>query len=272
MVRQAAVAGQFYSSRGPSLRAEVERCFLSPIGPGKLPPHPHDGPRKIVGAMVPHAGLVYSGPVAAHAYCAIAKDGLPEVFVVIGPNHHGVGKGVATTDEDFDTPMGRVKVDKEIVSKLKGVVELDRSAHVYEHSIEVQLPFLQYLDPNISFVPIAMAFQDYDTAVELAKSVRKAAEGRDVMILASSDMSHYVTPHQAKVDDTKVLDKVLNLDAKGVYDAVRKYDVSMCGYGPTMAMILASEGKSAKLLKYANSGDVQAMDRVVAYASVAVYR
>ncbi len=136
----------------------------------------------------------------------------------------------------------------------------------------MQLPFLQYLDPNINFVPISMAFQDYETAVEVAKSVRKAMEGRDVMILASSDFSHYVPPDQAKLDDTKVMDKIIDLDAKGVYDTVRKYDVTMCGYGPIMTMLLASEGKSAKLLKYANSGDVQAMDRVVAYASVAVYR
>jgi len=272
MVRQAAVAGQFYASRSSSLRAEVERCFLSPLGPGKLPPHPIDGPRKIVGAMVPHAGLVYSGPVAAHAYCALAKDGMPDTFVVIGPNHHGVGKGVATTDEDFETPMGTVQVDKGIVSKLKGVVELDRTAHLYEHSIEVQLPFLQYLDPKATFVPIAMAYQDYETAVEVARSLRGAIEGRDVVILASSDMSHYVSPHQAKVDDTKVIDKILDLDAKGIYDAVQRYQVSMCGYGPTMAMVMACGGKSAKLLKYANSGDVQTMDRVVAYASIAVYR
>lgn len=207
MVRSAAVAGQFYAAKAPTLRAEVERCFLSPIGPGHLPKVNQFGPRNIIGAQVPHAGLIYSGPVAAHVFNALAEDGLPETAIIIGPNHHGVGRGVAVSDEDFMTPFGQVSSDRSIISKLKGVVELDRSAHFYEHSIEVQLPFLQYLKPDIKIVPIAMGFQDYETAKELAASLKGAIQGKDVIILASSDMSHYVSPKVAQELDSKVLTK-----------------------------------------------------------------
>ncbi|HSV42297.1 MAG TPA: AmmeMemoRadiSam system protein B [Methanomassiliicoccales archaeon] len=268
MVRNAAVAGQFYAARAPTLRSEVERCFLSPLGPGYLPKVTVPGKRTILGAMVPHAGLVYSGPVAAHVYNAMAEDGLPGTVIIIGPNHHGVGKGVAVSDEDFSTPFGQVSVDKEIVSRLKGVVELDRSAHIYEHSIEVQLPFLQYIGPDIRIVPIAMGFQDYETAKELASSLRDAIRGKDVVVLASSDMSHYVTPKVAKELDSMVLDKILAMDAKGVYDTVIRHDVSMCGFGPVMSMMMTIDGGTAKLMKYANSGDVHYMQQVVGYAGV----
>ncbi|QLH74763.1 MAG: MEMO1 family protein [Methanomassiliicoccales archaeon] len=272
MVRRPAVAGQFYSSRAASLRAEVEGCFLSPIGPGMLPKLALNGPRRIVGAMVPHAGLMYSGPVAAHVYNAIASDGFPETFVIIGPNHHGVGKGVAVSTEDFETPLGEVKVDRELVSRLRGVVEQDRVAHMYEHSIEVQLPFLQYIRPDIKLVAISMGYQDHETAKELASSIRRAAEGKDIIVLASSDMSHYVPPSTAKGMDSKVIERILALDAKGVYDAVNRLGVSMCGYGPAMAMLMASDGSKAELLKYATSGDVTPMQQVVGYAGIVVYR
>ena len=148
MVRYPAVAGQFYAGKEASLRREVEACFNSPIGPGHLPKL-ESGPRNIVGAVVPHAGLAYSGPVAAHVYAALAKDGFPGTFVIVGPNHNGIGAGVATTEEDFETPFGVVSIDQDIVSKLKGVVENDPVSHRFEHSIEVQLPFLQYIKRDI---------------------------------------------------------------------------------------------------------------------------
>jgi len=272
MVRRAAVAGQFYSAKASSLRAEIEGCFMSPIGPGSLPKLSEHGERRLAGAMVPHAGFMYSGPVAAHVYSAIAADGFPGTFIIIGPNHHGVGRGVAVSTEDFETPLGKVEVDNEIVSKLKGVVEPDRAAHVYEHSIEVQLPFLQYIRPSFKLVAISMGYQDYETAAELASSIIKATEGKDVFILASSDMSHYIPPEMAKSIDSKVIEKIVALDPKGVYDTVRGLDVSMCGYGPAMAMLMAAKGSKAKLLKYATSGDVSPMDEVVGYAGVVVYK
>jgi MEMO1 family protein len=271
MVRYPAVAGQFYAGKEASLRREVEACFNSPIGPGHLPKL-EPGPRNIVGAVVPHAGLVYSGPVAAHVYDAIAKDGFPETFVIIGPNHNGIGAGVATTAEDFETPFGLVSIDQDIVSKLKGVIYNDPVSHRFEHSIEVQLPFLQYIKRGIKIVPISMGFQDYETAVETAKAIRKATAGHDVVIIASSDFSHYIPPEKARQLDTKVIERILAMDPKGMYGAVTSNDVTMCGYGPVMTMLLACEGKEAKLLKYANSGDVRPMDTVVGYAGMIVTR
>jgi MEMO1 family protein len=270
MVRRPAVAGQFYASREATLRAEVERCFLSPIGPGHLPKLNQDGPRKIAGIMVPHAGLVYSGPVAAHAYAALAEDGFPETIVIIGPNHHGRGKGIAVSDEDFETPLGVSKVDHEILARLKGVVEVDRAAHAAEHSLEVQLPFIQYIKPDTKIVAIAMGYQDPETSAEVAKSVKKAISGRDVVVLASSDMSHYVSPEIAREKDMGVISKLLDMDVAGVYRQVVDMDVSMCGYGPVMAMLGAVDGKEIRLLRYANSGDVTPMKEVVGYASMIV--
>lgn len=270
MVRRPAVAGQFYSAKEQALRSEVERCFLSPIGPGHLPKLNPSGPRRIVGAMVPHAGLVYSGPVAAHVFAELAEDGFPETIVIIGPNHHGQGKGVAVSDEDFDTPLGTCPVDRDIVSRLKGIVEVDRRAHLYEHSLEVQLPFIQYIRPETKIVAIAMGYQDEGTAQELAKSVRNAIEGKDVVVLASSDMSHYVPANVAKEKDMAVLTKLIGMDPEGAYRHVMKLDVSMCGYGPVLAMFKSVDGKEAKLLRYATSGDVTPMREVVGYASMII--
>jgi MEMO1 family protein len=269
MVRYPAVAGQFYAGKEASLRREVEACFNSPIGPGHLPKL-EAGPRNIVGVVVPHAGLVYSGPVAAHVYAALATDGFPETFVIIGPNHNGIGAGVATTDEDFETPFGVVSIDQDIVSKLKGVVENDPVSHRFEHSIEIQLPFIQYIKRDIKIVPISMGYQDYETAVDTAKAIKKAIIGHDVCIIASSDFSHYIPPEKARQLDTMVIEKILAMDAKAMFDTVTSNDVTMCGYGPVMTMLLSCGGKHVKLLKYANSGDVHPMDTVVGYAGLIV--
>jgi hypothetical protein len=268
-MRQPAVAGRFYSSKEKVLRKEIEDCFTHAIGPGKVP-ELAQGRGSIVGAVVPHAGYMYSGPVAAHVYGAIAEEGFPQTFVIIGPNHHGLGSGVAMTSEDFSTPLGTCEVDRELVKKLKGWVDEDPLAHLHEHSIEVQMPFLRYFSEKARFLPIAMAFQDYETSRELGTRLRKACEGKDVIVLASSDFSHYVPPDFAKKQDRSVIDKILALDPAGVESVVMAKDVSMCGYGPVMAMLEATAGKSAQLLKYATSGDVHPMAKVVGYAGIVI--
>ncbi len=272
MVRRAAVAGQFYSSSKSALIKELERCFLSPLGPGRLPEAVKGGPRRLVGAVVPHAGLVFSGPVAAHVYAEMAKDGMPETVVIIGPNHTGYGRAVSASSEDFETPMGIVRSDREIVSRLKGVVEIDRAAHLYEHSVEVQLPFLQYLDPQVKVVPVVMGRQDIVMARETAKVLREACSGKDVAFLASSDLSHYLPAEAARERDGLVLERIMELDAEGVIDAVEGNDISMCGYGPVATMLLACGGSKARLLHYGNSGEVRPMEDVVGYAAAVVER
>jgi len=268
-MRYPAVAGRFYAGKEKELRQEIEDCFNHRLGPGRIP-HLGQGGGKIVGAVVPHAGYMYSGPVAAHVYAALAKQGFPQTFVIIGPNHHGLGAGVAMSTEDFSTPLGVCKVDQELASQLRGLVEDDPYAHLQEHSLEVQLPFLQYFKPDVQVLPIVMMFQDYETARELGARLKKANEGKDVVVIASSDFSHYVSSQEAKKKDSTVIEKILKLDARGVETAVMTNDVSMCGYGPVMAMLEAVAGREADLLKYATSGDVSPMKEVVGYAGIVV--
>jgi hypothetical protein len=271
-VRHPVVAGQFYPNSEMQTRAEIEGAFLSPLGPGEVPEVVKKGERSIVGAVVPHAGWMYSGPVAAHVYAALARDGFPETFIIIGPNHQGAGAPVATTTQDFATPLGSATVDQDIVRRLGRLVVDDPMAHRFEHSIEVQIPFLQYLGGDIRFVPISMSAQDPQTAAETASEISDAIDGKDVVILASSDMSHYVPREVAKEKDAAVIDRVLAMDAAGVYDEVARRSVSMCGYGPVMTMMMACGGTRAELLKYASSGDVSPMREVVGYAGIVVRR
>lgn len=269
-MRSPAVAGQFYAGSEKDLVRQIEECYRSPIGPMALP-EVRDGPRRLVGGISPHAGYVFSGAVAAHLFAAIAADGLPETFVIIGPNHTGAGSGVALSTDDFETPLGIARVDVGLADVLKGgLIDLDPQAHYYEHSIEVQLPFLQHLSRDVRFVPICMAFQDYDAAVSVGEAVREAVKGRDAVIIASTDMSHYVTKESAQKKDRMALDAIERMDAKALYDVVLDENISMCGYGPVMAMITACKGADARVLKYATSGDVRPMNDVVGYASAAV--
>ena len=270
-MRYPAVAGQFYPSKERELRQQLEDCFMSKLGPGHIPKL-SAGRGDILGAVVPHAGYVFSGPVAAHVYAAIAEQGFPETFVVIGPNHHGYGSGVALTSEDFVTPLGTCRVDKDLARSLRGWVDDDPMAHSHEHSIEVQVPFIQYFSKDVKFLPIAMTFQDQETAKELGSRLRKACEGKDVIVIASSDFSHYIPAKEAEKKDRAVIDKILKLDPEGAESVVAQQDVSMCGYGPVMAMLYAVQGRRAQLLHYGNSGEVQPMQDVVGYAGIVVRR
>jgi len=268
-MRHPAVAGQFYAGSEKNLREQIGECFTGPLGPGTLPKVSPDGPRKVLGGISPHAGYMFSGMVAAHLFARIAADGLPGSFVILGPNHTGMGTGVAVTTEDFQTPLGVAKVDRDLAKALrKDLVDEDPVAHHNEHSIEVQLPFLQYLSPDIKFVPVCMAFQDYEASASVGKVIREASAGRDVVVIASTDMSHYVTQGTARKKDNLALDRIKAMDPKGLFDVVRDEDISMCGYGPVMAAMVACEGAGATLLKYATSGDVHPMRDVVGYASV----
>lgn len=269
-MRHAAVAGQFYSGDERGLREEVGRCFTGPLGPGKVPEVKGKGPRRIVGGIAPHAGYTFSGPVAAHLYSRIADDGVPATFVIIGPNHTGQGSGIAVTMEDFQTPMGVAKVDHEVAKAVhRDLVDDDATAHLHEHSIEVQLPFIQSLTDDFRFVPICMGFQDYDAAKSVGEVVRDALKGRDAVVIASTDLSHYVTAATARAKDGLALETIRTMDPKRLFDVVRAENISMCGYGPVMATMTACRGAEVEVLKYATSGDVRPMRDVVGYASVA---
>lgn len=269
-IRHPSVAGMFYEGDQRGLRNQIEACFLGPLGPGKLPKAGAKA-RRIMGGVSPHAGYTYSGMVAAHLYSRIAEDGFPQSFIILGPNHTGRGSGLAIASEDFQTPLGIARIDKELAKALrKDLVDEDDEAHHAEHSIEVQLPFLQFLSPDVKFVPICMAFQDYESAVSVGKTIRDAIKGKDVVVIASTDMSHYVSKETARRKDALALDAIKSMDSKGLYEVVQDEDISMCGYGPVMATMTACAGGKATVLKYATSGDVQPMRDVVGYASVVI--
>jgi AmmeMemoRadiSam system protein B len=281
-MRSPAVAGRFYSGSSESLRTEIERSFLHKFGPGSVPELGTG--RKIKGVVAPHAGFVYSGPVAAHSYGAIARDGFPETFVIIGPNHSGMGKGVALTTESFKTPLGEVPVDQELAEDvIKGVLKNDRLAHKHEHSLEVQLPFLQYLKKDFKFVPITMADQSFKSSRELGEILGSACAGRDVVVVASTDFTHcgymysqFIPPGQtageyAKKKDEKAIAHILDMDPQGLVNTVKKNKITMCGYGCVAAMMYAAMSmgaKSAKLLKYTTSFDIEPGDNAVGYGSI----
>lgn len=272
LVRRPAVAGHFYAGNSDGLNAEIARCFESPLGPGSSKTPGSVGERTIYGALSPHAGFMFSGPVAAHLYRKLWEQKPPASVVIIGPNHTGMGAGVAITSDDFQTPLGVVKSDEELFEKLTGdMIISDSSAHMYEHSIEVQIPFMQYLGWDIRIVPIAMAVRDYVTAVQVGKKIGEAIADRDdVLVIASSDMSHYIPEEDAKMLDGMALDKLISLDSHGLYDIVTLNNITMCGLAPTISMMEAVRGSKAVLLKYATSGDVQPMRDVVGYAAVAI--
>jgi AmmeMemoRadiSam system protein B len=223
-------------------------------------------------AIAPHAGYMASGMNAAHVYKAIAEDGLPDAYVIVGPDHHGIQYDVALCGEPYVTPLGACGIHEGIVKKLSKIIPNDASSHRYEHSVEAQVPFIQYIDPNAKIVPIIMSDQSMECAEFLSKEIAKACEGIDVIVIASSDLSHYVPKRTARSESEDVIKKVLTFDVRGMYDVINAKGITACGYGP-MAVAMQSGGNNAKLLKYSDSGDSLGNNNdVVAYASVVFFK
>ena len=220
---------------------------------------------------------MYSGPVAAHAYYNLAADGKPDVVVIFGPNHTGRGSALALMNEGvWRTPLGDVEIDtltaKQIVDESR-IVDVDDSAHTFEHSIEVQLPFLQYLyGSTFKFVPICFLMQDLESSREVGRAVAKALSGKNSLIIASTDMTHYEPHEQAQRKDKMAIDAVAKMDEELYYSTVKSQNISTCGYGPTVAVLTAAKllgAKRAQLLCYKTSGDVISdFSSVVGYASM----
>ncbi len=289
-MRRPAVAGKFYAASDNELIKQLEYCYEHELGPQKKPHLNKNSKqnRNIKGIVVPHAGYSYSGPVAAHSYYRLAEDGFPDSFIILGPNHSGFGSVIALTTEDFQMPFGEVKVDQTLAKLLwKGIIDNDLNSHKMEHSIEVQLPFLQHISKNFQFVPISLALQDFKTATEVGNIIAEAIKdsARDVVVIASSDFTHCGHMYGqlpasgmnagawAKSQDKKAINTILNLDAKGLIRNIRRFDITMCGYGPIIAMITAAvklNAKKATLLKYASSYDIQPADSAVGYAAIVV--
>ncbi|MGH9532421.1 MAG: AmmeMemoRadiSam system protein B [Terriglobales bacterium] len=266
VVRPPAVAGFFYPSQPETLLRDV-RSYVEPAKERV----------RAVGCVAPHAGYMYSGHVAGAVY---GRLDLPRRFVILCPNHTGAGEPLAIMSSGaWKTPLGEARIDEDLAGRLlSGFSYLteDAGAHRREHALEVQLPFLQALLPEFTFVPIAVGVGSYPALAALgeALAVMLAGEKDPPLIIASSDMNHYESDAVTRVKDHKAIERILALDPRGLYEVVGREDISMCGYGPTVAMLTAANklgATSAELVKYATSGDISGdKDRVVGYAGVVV--
>jgi AmmeMemoRadiSam system protein B len=268
--RLPAVAGSFYEGTPDRLRAQVARCFAA--NP------PQTAKQKCRAAVVPHAGLMYSGHVAAALYDAVE---LPRRFIILCPNHTGAGHFAAINrDGAWRTPFGDAAIDTTLADALMQRTPLlaeDARAHAREHSLEVQLPFLQQLlGDDFTFVPICLGAHRYDVAEEIGKAIAEvvAGAGEEIAILASSDLNHYENQQTTLRKDQMAIDQVLALDPRELWRVVNDQNISMCGFIPTTTMLVAANAlgaKSARLVKHATSGDINGdYSHVVGYAAVVV--
>jgi AmmeMemoRadiSam system protein B len=278
-IRRPVVAGTFYEGTAEALRFQIDGCFLHRFGPGKLPVVDLSGPRNILGLVCPHAGYVYSGPIAAKAYFSLAFDGRPDVIVVLGPNHTGYGNPLSAMREGvWQTPLGDVQIDTEIADLIAaetGILDFDEIAHRHEHSIEVQLPFLQYLYGNqFKFVPICFLMQDLQTATEIGKALAEVLANKNAVVVASSDFTHYESQERVEKKDFDALKAVEKLDEKEFYQTLESQNISACGYAPISALITYSKSlgaRKAEVLTHKTSGDITGdKTSVVGYAAVAI--
>ena len=273
--RSPAVAGAFYPASGQELAQMIEACFRDRRGPGDLPPRQRLPTRSLEGAVVPHAGYQFSGAIAAHAYAVIAAQKPPATVLVLGVDHHGVSRGASLSNRPWLTPLGPTAVDHDLVRRLNaGPIEIDEGAQAREYSIEVQLPFLEYVVPKPRFVALEVGYGPFEFLDEVGGIVGEAIRDQDVLLLASSDFSHYVSPATADRLDHLAIAQILARDPRGLYDTVRRHRISMCGIAPTTVMLSAMRGRAVtgRLLRWGHSGEVEPMDEVVGYAAIALER
>ncbi len=266
MIRHPVVAGQFYPSSASQLTAMIEG-FVDEKAVKE----------DVIGLVSPHAWYVYSGPVAG---AVISKIKFKDTFIIMGPNHTGSGKPLSImTQGTWKTPLGEVEIDSELGKRILAIsshLEEDSAAHSYEHSIEVQLPFLQYFKKDIKIVPIILAYSTGATYKEIGKEIARAIKelNKEVVIIASSDMTHYEPHESAQRKDTQAIEAILELNEDELLRRVDELNISMCGYAPTVSLISAAKelgAKTAELVRYQTSGDTSGdYSSVVGYAGIII--
>jgi AmmeMemoRadiSam system protein B len=267
MIRQAAVAGRFYPGNAAELTKTIRELLGSPADPVR-----------VLGAVIPHAGYMYSGHVAGAVY---SKIEIPAKTIVLCPNHTGLGLPLSIMRSgSWDTPLGRLEIDEELSSRLMAACPLlmdDEMAHRFEHALEVQLPFMQYLrGSSVRFVPITLGTGRWEDLEMLGSAIAQVVRETDpsILIIASSDMNHYESDAITRVKDRKAIDQVLRRDPRGLYDVVRREAISMCGFGPATTMLVAANqlgASTSELVRYATSGDTSGdFSHVVGYAGIIV--
>lgn len=282
MMRSPAVAGMFYESNPEKLHEEIKNCFLNPPGPGYLPETPIMPARNLIGLVCPHAGFIYSGYAAAHAFAALAHNGIPDTIIILSPNHTGAGAAIAVDKESrWSTPLGEIEIDIEIADEIINNCKYAREdslAHIREHAVEVQIPFLQFIGACCKIVPVTVSgFGEQDAltlTADLGQAIADAIKRRGGAIIASTDLSHYERQSRANTLDSLAIDQILKLDPKGLIHAVYQHQITMCGAIATAAMLEAARGlgaQKAEKLAYYTSGDITGdTSQVVGYAAIAI--
>jgi MEMO1 family protein len=260
------VAGRFYPGNPEDLRVAVDSYCA-----------PKKNLIPAIGCVVPHAGYIYSGSVAGAVYAALE---IPRSCIVLCPNHTGKGAPLSIMSRGgWETPLGVASIDSAMAKALREKFPLlteDTEAHRNEHAIEVQLPFLQVRRPDFAFVPIVLGTSKFEILEALGNAIGELlmAEAKPVLVIASSDMNHYESDGITRIKDHKAIDRILALDARGLFDVVMQEKISMCGFGPTVAMLTAARhpgATKAELIRYATSGDVSGdRNMVVGYAGMVV--
>jgi len=286
-VRRPAVAGFFYPAYEEELSRYIEELFTR-MGPG-LPKVSESGKRRILGVIAPHAGYMYSGWIASYAYYEIAVDGLPTKVLIIGPNHTGLGTAISVYPGGvWSTPLGEVEIDSNLVDQITSFNDLiskDESAHIQEHSVEVHIPFLQYMfrkaNKEFKIIPIVMMLQSIDSIKALGNAILNLIQNgivslNELLIVSSTDFTHYESSKVAKMKDEYAIKSILNLDPEMLLENIYLHDISMCGYGPVAVLLYIARKLGeykVKLLRYGNSGDITGnYNNVVSYASFIIYR
>ena len=271
-IRTPAVAGMFYPKEKSKLESSIQVCIDHKYGVGEL----HQNKEKIYGAICPHAGYMYSGPVATHSFDSISNQDF-ELAVILGPNHWGIGCNIATMkDCSWETPLGPVEVDSEAakqINEISKIIEIDYFSHTRDHSIEVQVPMLSYFYKKpFQILPIILNDQDYEYAQEVGAAIAKLAETKKTIIIGSSDFTHYEENEFAHAQDRALIETILKLDVEKFYKVLNERRISACGYGAIASTMVACKKLGAtqgKLLQYATSGDVEGdKSSVVGYASI----
>lgn len=295
MIRKTTVAGMFYEQQEKELEEQINRCFTHKLGPGKLE-IPVETNQKLLGVIVPHAGLVCSGPFAAHSYQALTKDGFSDTFILIGPNHSGIGPAVALDPVGvWETPFGPLPIDEDIAAKLTSsdIITADtQTLKKQENSLEVQLPFIKYLSNKLqrscSIVPITMAQQTLETSVTVGERIAEIMknEKKNISIIASTDFSHEgysygrIPPLGLSADsfarnqDEHALEAIQQKNSELLYETIRNYGISMCGFGPVISLLTVAKkyaDSTVELLKYGTSYDTCSdSNTCVGYAALAI--
>jgi MEMO1 family protein len=274
-IRRPAVAGIFYPNDPFELNLAIERSFKDQrFGPNHMPPSASK--RRIYGIISPHAGYIYSSAVAANGFYEVSSMEFDDV-VMIGPNHYGIGTGVAIMSSGlWETPLGQVEINQDLslaISKNSGIIDLDDFAHSKDHCLEVQLPFVQYIKKKkFRIVPIVLIMQDRQTADDIGRSIAQATVKTDSLLIASSDFTHYESNSEAHRKDMDLINAILSLDILKFYTTLERENVSACGYGAIASIMTAAKNLGAtkgELLKYATSGDIIGdTNTVVGYSSI----